>query len=166
MYHRDVQNGSLRLFNEWSRVLAFLATRGAGEKMSLNNLGLIFVTMSHHCKLSYIIAKAYYCHAFRIGLNLFFFTHQIKMQSLQTNLCRVFSLNPDYCLLRNAIEEVFPHFHKTQLRDALAGGHSRNLDFTASVLRLEAAVLERDKVCCWGFHDFFAVLYKSEMLVL
>ena len=71
------------------------------------------------------------------------------MQSVQTNLCRVLSLNPDYCLLRNAIEEVFPHFHKTQLRDALAGGHSRDLDFTASVLRLEAAVLERDKVCCY-----------------
>ena len=48
--------------------------------------------------------------------------------------------------VRNALEEVFPHFHKTQLREALAtNGGSRDLDFTASVLHLEAAVLEHDK---------------------
>ena len=52
------------------------------------------------------------------------------------------------CLLRNAFEEVFPHFHKMQLREAV--GRNRDLDFTAYVLRLEAAILERDKVSYQG----------------
>ena len=52
---------------------------------------------------------------------------------------------PKY-LLRNAIEEAFPHFHKWQLREALAAGGVRDLNFTASILSLEAAILEREKV--------------------
>ena len=64
---------------------------------------------------------------------------------------------------------MFPHFHKTQLREALAasvggGSSSRDLDFTASVLRLEAAILERDKVSYLGL-SFVGLIFFHTLIV-